>query len=162
MPGVDAFFDPAPRLELMRKWASNECCCGIFRGAIEERLADDPNAACVAVHALNQWMYEHWTYSYEDATHNTDHLIAVLDAASRSSSTSPGTWPASSSPRRPGADLEGTPFVRVSGVRPFWKRVQELGLLVGMHAGDPGYTRFINEWEASAARRASATSGTPR
>jgi hypothetical protein len=30
---------------------------------------------------------------------------------------------------------------------PFWERVQELGLVVGMHSGDSGYTRYTNEWE---------------
>ena len=30
---------------------------------------------------------------------------------------------------------------------PFWARVQELDIAVGMHSGDPGYHRYINEWE---------------
>ena len=30
---------------------------------------------------------------------------------------------------------------------PFWERVQELDLVVGMHSGDSGYTRYTNEWE---------------
>ncbi|HWD25439.1 MAG TPA: amidohydrolase family protein, partial [Acidimicrobiales bacterium] len=30
---------------------------------------------------------------------------------------------------------------------PFWERVQELGMVVGMHDGDSGYQRYINEWE---------------
>ena len=30
---------------------------------------------------------------------------------------------------------------------PFWQRVQELDLVVGMHSGDSGYTRYLNEWE---------------
>jgi predicted TIM-barrel fold metal-dependent hydrolase len=30
---------------------------------------------------------------------------------------------------------------------PFWERVQELDIVVGMHSGDPGYHRYINEWE---------------
>ena len=30
---------------------------------------------------------------------------------------------------------------------PFWERVQELDVVVGMHSGDPGYQRYINEWE---------------
>jgi predicted TIM-barrel fold metal-dependent hydrolase len=33
---------------------------------------------------------------------------------------------------------------------PFWTRVQELGLIVGMHSGDPGYSRYLNEWEGIA------------
>src|SRR4029079_9400171 len=30
---------------------------------------------------------------------------------------------------------------------PFWERVQELDLVVGMHSGDAGYNRYPNEWE---------------
>jgi predicted TIM-barrel fold metal-dependent hydrolase len=30
---------------------------------------------------------------------------------------------------------------------PFWKKVQEADILVGMHSGDPGYQKYINEWE---------------
>ena len=33
---------------------------------LEERLADDPEATHVVVHALNQWMHEHWTFEFED------------------------------------------------------------------------------------------------
>ncbi|MFL6206701.1 MAG: amidohydrolase family protein, partial [Acidimicrobiales bacterium] len=30
---------------------------------------------------------------------------------------------------------------------PFWELVQEKDLVVGMHASDSGYQRYINEWE---------------
>jgi predicted TIM-barrel fold metal-dependent hydrolase len=30
---------------------------------------------------------------------------------------------------------------------PFWARVAEAGILVGMHASDSGYQRYLNEWE---------------
>jgi predicted TIM-barrel fold metal-dependent hydrolase len=30
---------------------------------------------------------------------------------------------------------------------PFWARVQEAGVLVGMHASDSGSQRYLNEWE---------------
>jgi predicted TIM-barrel fold metal-dependent hydrolase len=30
---------------------------------------------------------------------------------------------------------------------PFWEEVQRLDIVVGMHSGDPGYQRFVNEWE---------------
>ena len=38
---------------------------------LEERVADDPDAVCAVVHALNQWMHEHWTYVYSDAIYST-------------------------------------------------------------------------------------------
>ena len=30
---------------------------------------------------------------------------------------------------------------------PFWELVQEKDVVVGMHASDSGYQRYINEWE---------------
>ena len=33
---------------------------------LEERLRDDPLATHAVIHALNQWMHEHWTFNYED------------------------------------------------------------------------------------------------
>ena len=30
---------------------------------------------------------------------------------------------------------------------PFWAEVERLDLVVGMHSGDAGYQRYVNEWE---------------
>jgi predicted TIM-barrel fold metal-dependent hydrolase len=32
---------------------------------------------------------------------------------------------------------------------PFWKVVEESGVLVGMHASDDGFQRYLNDWEGS-------------
>ncbi len=150
MPGIDAFFDPEPRLELMKEMGIDRTLLWpTLASALEERLADDPDAACVAIHALNEWMHEHWTYVYADALFATPIIsLAVLDRA-----------------------LEELEFVAERGARvfllrvapvptwkgrrsfalpefdPFWERVQELDIVVGMHSGDAGYMRYINEWE---------------
>jgi predicted TIM-barrel fold metal-dependent hydrolase len=150
MPGVDAFFDPEPRLELMKEMGIDRTLLWpTLASAIEERLADDPDAACAVVHALNEWMHEHWTYVYSDAIYPTPIIsLAVLDRA-----------------------LEELEFIHERGAKiflirvapvptwrgrrsfalpefdPFWERVQELDIVVGMHSGDPGYHRYINEWE---------------
>ncbi len=150
MPGIDAFFDPEPRLELMKEMGIDRTLLWpTLASAVEERLADDPDAACAVIHALNEWMHEHWTYVYSDAIFSTPIIsLAVLERA-----------------------LEELEFIAERGARiflirvapvptwkgrrsfalpefdPFWERVQELGLVVGMHSGDPGYTRYINEWE---------------
>jgi predicted TIM-barrel fold metal-dependent hydrolase len=150
MPGIDAFFDPEPRLELMKEMGIDRTLLWpTLASAIEERLADDPDAACAVIHALNEWMHEHWSYAYSDAIYATPIIsLAVLDRA-----------------------LEELEFIHERGARvflirvapvptwrgrksfalpefdPFWERVQELDLTVGMHSGDPGYHRYVNEWE---------------
>lgn len=151
MPGIDAFFDPEPRLALMKEMGIDRTLLWpTLASAIEERLADDPDAACVVIHALNQWMHEHWTYAYADALYATP-IISLAG----------GTGPA----------LDELEYVAERGARiflirvapvptwkgrksfaleefdPFWARVQELDIVVGMHSGDPGYHRYLNEWE---------------
>jgi predicted TIM-barrel fold metal-dependent hydrolase len=150
MPGIDAFFDPEPRLELMKEMGIDRTLLWpTLASAVEERLADDPEAACVVIHALNSWMHEHWTFAYSDALYPTPIIsLAILDRA-----------------------LEELEFVHERGAKifllrvapvptwkgrrsfalpefnPFWERVQELDIVVGMHSGDPGYHRYTNEWE---------------
>src|SRR5947209_16186398 len=72
MPGIDAFFDPEPRFALMKDMGIDRTLLWpTLASAVEERLADDPDAACVVIHALNQWLHEHWTYVYADAMYTS-------------------------------------------------------------------------------------------
>jgi predicted TIM-barrel fold metal-dependent hydrolase len=164
MPGLDAFFDPEPRLELMHDMGIDRTLLWpTLASAIEERLASDPDAVCAVIHALNQWMHEHWTFNFEDAIFATPIIsLANLDAA-----------------------LEELEFVHDNGAKiflirvapvptwkgrrsfalpefdPFWARVQELGIVAGMHAGDPGYTRYTNDWEGANYEANFGLTGTP-
>jgi predicted TIM-barrel fold metal-dependent hydrolase len=151
MPSLDAFFDPEPRLELMKEMGIDRTLLWpTLASALEERMANDPDAVCVVIHALNEWMHEHWSYVYSDAIFSTpiislaagnDVAIAELEyIAERGAKiflirVAPvPTWKGRKSFALPEFD-------------PFWERVQELDLVVGMHSGDSGYTRYTNEWE---------------
>ena len=151
MPSLDAFFDPEPRLELMKEMGIDRTLLWpTLASALEERMANDPDAVCAVIHALNQWMHEHWTYVYSDAIFSTpiislaagnDVAIAELDyIAERGAKiflirVAPvPTWKGRKSFALPEFD-------------PFWERVVELDLVVGMHSGDAGYNRYTNEWE---------------
>jgi predicted TIM-barrel fold metal-dependent hydrolase len=151
MPGIEAFFDPEPRFELMKEMGIDRTLLWpTLASALEERIADDPDAVCVVVHALNEWMHEHWSYVYSDAIFSTP-IISLANGADRA--------------------IEELEFIHERGARiflirvapvptwkgrksfalpefdPFWSRVQELDITVGMHSGDPGYHRYLNEWE---------------
>jgi len=151
MPGIDAFFDPEPRLELMKEMGIDRTLLWpTLASAIEERVADDPDIAVVVIHALNEWMHEHWGYVYSDAIYSTP-IISLAAGVDRA--------------------LQELEFVHERGAKiflirvapvptwkrrksfalpefdPFWERVQELDIVVGMHSGDPGYHRYLNEWE---------------
>jgi predicted TIM-barrel fold metal-dependent hydrolase len=167
MPGIDAFFDPEPRLELMKEMGIDRTLLWpTLASAIEERVADDPDVAVVVIHALNEWMHEHWGYVYSDAIYATP-IVSLAAGNERA--------------------LEELEYVHERGAKifllrvapvptwkgrrsfalpefdPFWARVQELDLVVGMHSGDPGYTRYTNEWEGLGDRefRAFVNNGSP-
>jgi len=150
IPSVDAFFDPEPRLALMKDMGIDKAMIWpTLASVVEERLADDPDAAQVVVRALNRWMLEHWTFNYADSMYPTPIIsLSVLDDAMKELEfvvengakvflirTAPvPTWKGRRSFALPEFD-------------PFWEAVQEADILVGMHSGDPGYQRYTNEWE---------------
>ena len=150
MPGMDAFFDPEPRLELMKEMGIDRTLLWpTLASAIEERMADDPEAASVVIHAYNEWMHEHWSFVYSDALYAApiiflgvlDRAIAELELVHERGAkiflmrVAPvPTW-------------KGRKSFALAEFDPFWERVQELGMVVGMHDGDSGYQRYINEWE---------------
>jgi predicted TIM-barrel fold metal-dependent hydrolase len=151
MPGIDAFFDPEPRLALMKDMGIDRTLLWpTLASALEERVADDPDLAVALVHTLNQWLHEHWSFVYSDAIYSTP----IISLAA-------GNGPA----------LDELEYVHERGAKiflirvapvptwkgrrsfalpefdPFWERVQELDIVVGMHSGDAGYVRYGNEWE---------------
>lgn len=150
MAGLEAFFDPEPRLALMKDMGIDRTLLWpTLASLVEERLADDPDAACVVVHALNQWMHEHWSYVYADAIYTTPIVsLAVLDRALEELD-----YVAERGARifflrsAPVPTWRGRRSFALPEFDPFWERVQELDLVVGMHSTDSGYTRYINEWE---------------
>jgi len=136
MPSLDAFFDPEPRLELMKEMGIDRTLLWpTLASALEERMADDPDAVCAVIHALNQWMHEHWSYVYSDAIYSTPIIsLAVLERALEELEyiyergaklflirVAPvPTW-------------KGRKSFALAEFDPFWARVQELDLTVGMH-----------------------------
>ncbi|MFI5041847.1 MAG: amidohydrolase family protein [Acidimicrobiales bacterium] len=166
MPSMDAFFDPEPRLALMKDMGIDRTLLWpTLASVVEERLADDPDAACVVVHALNEWMHEHWSYVYSDALYSTPIIsLAVLDRAMEELEYINERGAKLFLMRvAPVPTWKGRRSFALAEFDPFWARVQELGLLVGMHSGDPGYTRYTNEWEGLGDRefRAFQSNGSP-
>jgi predicted TIM-barrel fold metal-dependent hydrolase len=150
MPGVDAFFDPEPRLELMKEMGIDRTLLWpTLASAVEERLADHPDAACAVIHALNEWMHEHWTYNYSDALYTTPIIsLAILDRAMEELEYVHERGAKIFLIRvAPVPTWAGRRSFALPEFNPFWERVQELDLIVGMHSGDAGYGRYINEWE---------------
>ena len=72
------------------------------------------------IHALNEWMHEHWTYVYSDAIYATPIISLARSPTrpSRSSSTSTSAAPRSSSSASRRCPRGGPQVVRAAGVRP--------------------------------------------
>ena len=87
---------------------------------LEERLRDDPKATHAVVHALNQWMLEHWTFNFEGRIFPTPVItLPIVTEAIRELE-----WVVEHGAKivlirpSPVPGLRGVPVVRPAGVRP--------------------------------------------
>jgi len=81
--GLDAFFDLEPRFHLMQEFGIDRALMWpTLASVIEQAMPEDPLASHAVLHALNEWMYEHWTFGYENAIFATPAIgLAVIDLA---------------------------------------------------------------------------------
>jgi len=148
---IPAFFNPEDRLLLMNELSLDRAMMWpTLASLLEERLSDDPQATHMVVHALNEWMYEHWSFNVDDRIFPTpvitlpiiDEAIRELDRVVERGARAILVRPAPV----PGFDGRRRSFA-LAEFDPFWQRVEESGLLVGMHSSDSGFQRYLNEWE---------------
>ena len=149
--GLDAFFDVEPRYKLMQEFGiSRALMWPTLASVIEQAMPEDPLATHAVLHALNEWMYEHWTFGYEDTIFPTPAIgLALVDRAikelewvvergAKAILVRPAPVPDFNGRRRSFALPEFDPF---------WEKVVEADVVVGMHASDSGFQRYVNEWE---------------
>jgi predicted TIM-barrel fold metal-dependent hydrolase len=145
-----AFFEPEPRVQLMDELGIDRALMWpTLASLVEERLRDDPWAIAAVITALNRWMYEQWTFDYEDRIFATPVInLALLDNA-----IAELEWVVERGARvvlirpAPVPTLYATRSPALPEFDPFWEKVVEADLVVGMHASDSGYQRYVNEWE---------------
>ncbi|SEG85114.1 Predicted metal-dependent hydrolase, TIM-barrel fold [Thermomonospora echinospora] len=150
MKSIPAFREPAPRLELMNEQGIERTLMfPTLASLIEERMRDDPELIHAVVHALNQWLFEVWSFNYQDRIFTTpvislpivDRAIEELNWCVERGAKAILVRPA------PVPGFRGPRSFALPEFDPFWKRVQELGILVGLHSSDSGYSRYANDWE---------------
>ena len=147
LPG---FREPAPRIELMDEQGIDRTLMfPTLASLIEERLKDDPDLIHAVVHALNEWMYETWTFNYQDRIFATpvinmsvvdralEEIDWVIERGARCVLIRPAPVPGYRGSRSPG----------LPEFDPIWSRLEEAGILVGMHSSDSGYAELANRWE---------------
>ncbi len=147
LPG---FREPAPRIELMDELGIDRALMfPTLASLIEERLKEDPDAILAVVHALNEWMYETWTFNYHDRIFATPVInMSVVDRALEEID-----WVIEHGARcvlirpAPVAGYRGSRSPGLPEFDPVWARLEEAGILVGMHSSDSGYAELANRWE---------------
>jgi predicted TIM-barrel fold metal-dependent hydrolase len=149
MKAIPAFREPAPRVELMDEQGIDRALMfPTLASLLEERMRDDPRLAHAAVHALNEWMYETWQFSYDDRIFSTpvitlpiveqaiEELEWVVERGARVVLIRPA----------PPSGFEGSRSFGLPEFDPFWEKVVEHDVLVAMHSSDSGYERYTNDW----------------
>ena len=148
----ESFFSPEPRLKLMDELGLDRALMWpTLASVLEERLPDDPKGTHVVIHALNQWMHEHWTFNYKDRIIPTPVItLPIVDEAIRELEwvTERGAKIILIRPA-PVPGYEGYRSMALPEFDPFWKKVVEADLTVGLHASDDGLTRYWNQWEGT-------------
>jgi predicted TIM-barrel fold metal-dependent hydrolase len=152
MRAIPAFREPAPRVELMDEQGIDRALMfPTLASLVEERMRDDPELIHVVVHALNEWMYETWQFDYEGRIFATpvislpivekaiEELEWVVERGAKAVLIRPAPVPGLRGPRSFGLEE----------FDPFWEKVVEHDVLVGMHSSDSGYERYTNDWMGS-------------
>jgi predicted TIM-barrel fold metal-dependent hydrolase len=149
MRAIPAFREPGPRLELMDELGVDRALMfPTLASLLEERMRDDPELTHAAIHALNEWIYEEWSFNYQDRIFATpvitlpivekaiEELEWVLERGAKTVLIRPAPVPG----------YRGSRSFGFSEFDPFWKAVEEADILVSMHSSDSGYTRYQNDW----------------
>jgi predicted TIM-barrel fold metal-dependent hydrolase len=152
MRAIPAFREPAPRIELMDEQGIDRALMfPTLASLVEERMRDDPELIHAVVHALNEWMYETWQFDYDGRIFATpvislpivekaiEELEWVVERGAKAILIRPAPVPGFRGPRSFGLEE----------FDPFWEKVVEHDILVGMHSSDSGYERYTNDWMGS-------------
>jgi predicted TIM-barrel fold metal-dependent hydrolase len=95
-------------------------------------------------------MHEHWTYVYGDAIYATP-IISLAEGAGRALEELQYVYERGAKifliRVAPVPTWQGRKSFALPEFDPFWAEVERLDIAVGMHSGDPGYQRYVNEWE---------------
>ncbi len=116
---------------------------------VEHSAAEDPQLSLAIIHALNQWMAEHWTFDYAGRIYSTPIInLSEVDAARRELEyiLAHGARVALIKPG-PVHGLHGWRSPALPEFDPFWRDVETAGLPIVLHASYPPLDEYIAKWE---------------
>ena len=116
---------------------------------VEHSSADEPELTLAIIHALNQWMAEHWTYAYAGRVFSTPIInLSEVGAAQRELEyvLANGAKVALIKPG-PVNGVHGWRSPALPEFDPFWRDVESAGLPIVLHASYPPLDSYVNSWE---------------
>jgi predicted TIM-barrel fold metal-dependent hydrolase len=116
---------------------------------MESSLQHDPEAVVAAFQAFNRWIEDDWGYAYQDRIFAAAYITLVdVDEAvkevERVLALDCRIVNVKGGPVFAG-DLSWSPGD--TRFDPVWARLAEAGVTVGIHSGDAGYGRYLQDWE---------------
>jgi predicted TIM-barrel fold metal-dependent hydrolase len=116
---------------------------------VEHSSADDPALTVAIVHALNEWIHEHWSFNHENRVFTTPIInLSEVDAAQRELAwiMDHGAKVALIKPG-PVNGLHGWRSPALPEFDPFWRDVEAAGLPIVLHASYPPLDEYVGKWE---------------
>ena len=116
---------------------------------VEHSAAEDPELTAAIIHALNQWMLEHWGFSHANRVYSTPVLtLGLVDEARRELGLHPGQRRQGRADQAgAGERLQGLALPALPEFDPFWRDVEDAGLPIVLHASQPPLQEYIDKWE---------------
>jgi predicted TIM-barrel fold metal-dependent hydrolase len=116
---------------------------------VEHSAAEDPDLTVAIIHALNQWMLEHWGFSHANRIYSTPVLnLGIVDEARRELEyiLDNGAKVALIKPA-PVNGYKGWRSPALPEFDSFWRDVEAAGLPIVLHASQPPLQEYIDRWE---------------
>src|SRR3984893_9958556 len=116
---------------------------------VEHSSAEDPDLTVAIIHALNQWMLEHWGFTHANRIYSTPVLnLGLVDEARRELEyiLENGAKVALIKPG-PVNGIRGWRSPALPEFDPFWRDVEAAGLPIVLHASYPPLDDYIAKWE---------------
>ncbi|MCU1346360.1 MAG: amidohydrolase [Acidimicrobiia bacterium] len=147
---LPAFREPKSRMEVLDQLGLQRTLMfPTLANLLEYTLEGDPDLTHVAVHSVNEWLHDTWTFDYHDrifavpvitlpiVEEAIKELELVLSRGAKAILIRPG----------PVTGLRGSRSFGGEEFDPFWARVQEANVAVCMHASFPPLTKYYELWE---------------
>jgi predicted TIM-barrel fold metal-dependent hydrolase len=142
--------NPVDRIkELDRQEVRETLVYPTLANLVEHSAAEDTELTMAMIHALNQWMLEHWQFTYDDRLFMTPVInCAEVDGARRELEyiLDNGAKVALIKPS-PVKGFRGWRSPALPEFDPFWRDVESAGLPIVLHASQPPLDGYINQWE---------------